>query len=253
MSTIDKALALLTFFSERRAAIGLTEFASLARYDKATTRRMLLALLRCGFVEQDRSTREYRLGPAVVQLARVREATFPMDAVVQPTLRRLSDATGETAHFSLAWAGALATMDLIESERAHRVRLDKGETLPLHATASGIAYLAFAPPEALDALNAPLRAFTGKTVTDATKLRTQINTARREGWAVSRDGYEEGVFGLAAPIIGQDRFAIGAIAVAAPLSRVNSDIQRRICIAVVAAAQEISRAVGGSSSREAAA
>jgi DNA-binding IclR family transcriptional regulator len=252
MSTIDKALALLTFFSERRPAIGLTELAGLARYDKATTRRMLLALFRCGFVEQDRTTREYRLGPALVQLARVREATFPIESVAQPVLRRLAQATGETAHFSLASAGALATMGLVESERAHRVRLDRGETLPLHATASGVAYLAFAPPDALAALDEPLRAYTAKTLTDAGKLRTRINTARREGWAVSRDGYEEGVFGLAAPVIGLDGFAIGAIAVAAPVSRVSNDIERRIRTAVVSAAREISRALGGSS-REAAA
>jgi DNA-binding IclR family transcriptional regulator len=252
VSTIDKALSLLTHFSERRPALGLTQIAGLAQYDKATTRRMLLALSRCGFVEQDRETREYRLGPALVQLARLREAAFPIEAVVSPVLRRLSEASGETAHFSLASAGALATMGLAESERAHRVRLEWGEKLPLHATASGIAYLAFAPPEALAVLDAPLRAYTSKTVTDSARVRTRVNAARQDGWAVSRDGFEEGVFGLAAPIIGRDRFAIGAIAVAAPASRVSVNVERRIRALVVAASREIAQALGGATRRVAA-
>lgn len=247
MTTIDRALALMEFFSEARPALGLTQLASMATYDKATTRRMLMALLRCGYVEQDRASKEYRLGPAVVRLARVREATFPITALVEPVLRKISDATGETVHFSLASGTSLATVGLVESTRAHCVRLDKGESLPLHATASGIAYLAFAPPNVALEPQKRLRSFTPKTITDYNKLRGKISVAQRDGWASSADGYEEGVFGIAAPVLGADGYAVGAVAIAAPASRVDERAQQQFRTLIVNAAKQISRALGGSS------
>lgn len=247
MTTIDRALALMEFFSEARPALGLTQLAALATYDKATTRRMLMALLRCGYVEQDRITKEYRLGPAVVRLARVREATFPINAIVEPVLRRISETTGETVHFSLASGASLATVGLVESTRAHCVRLDKGESLPLHATASGIAYLAFAPPNAALESQKRLRSFTPKTITDYNKLRTRISTAQRDGCAASADGYEDGVFGIAAPVLGADGYAVGAVAIAAPTSRIDERTQQQFRTLVISAGKQISRALGGSS------
>lgn len=245
MTTIDRALALMELFSESRPALGLTQLAALASYDKATTRRMLMALLRCGYVEQDRATKEYRLGPAVVRLARVREATFPISAIVEPLLRRLSEATGETSHFSLVSGSSLATVGLVESTRAHCVRLDKGESLPLHATASGIAYLAFAPPNAALEPQKRLRAYTPKTITDFNKLRAKVSTAQREGCASSADGYEDGVFGIAAPVLGADGYAVGAVAIAAPASRVDARIEQQFRTLVLNAGKQISRALGG--------
>lgn len=247
MTTIDRALALMEHFSQTRPAIGLTQLAQLGGYDKATTRRMLMALVRCGYVEQDPATKEYRLGPAVVRLARVREATFPIGIIVDPVLRRIAEATGETAHFSLVCGGSLATMGLVESTRAHCVRLGMGEVLPIHATASGIAYLAFAPLGALPEPQTRLRSYTSKTITDVNKLRSKINAARRDGWATSADGYEEGVFGLAAPVIGANGYAVGAVAIAAPISRINTRIEQQLRTLVVTAGKQISRALGGSS------
>ncbi|MBL8266668.1 IclR family transcriptional regulator [Steroidobacter sp.] len=247
MTTIDRALALLEHFSETRPAIGLTQLAALSEYDKATTRRMLMALTRCGYIEQDRATKEYRLGAALVRLARVREATFPIQSIIEPMLRKIVEATGETAHFSLACGASLATLGLVESSRAHCVRLEKGEALPLHATASGIAFLAFAAPGNGLPPRASLRAFTPKTVTDVAKLGTKIAAARRNGWASSVDGYEDGVFGLAAPVFGADGYAMGAVAIAAPSSRVTTRLEPRLRAVITDAAKEISQALGGSS------
>ncbi|MFT5111764.1 MAG: DNA-binding IclR family transcriptional regulator [Parasphingorhabdus sp.] len=70
MQTTDKALSLLSQFSESRPQIGLSEFARLARFDKATTRRLLISLIRNGLVEQHPETRKYRLGASILSLAR---------------------------------------------------------------------------------------------------------------------------------------------------------------------------------------
>jgi len=156
-STVDKALTLLGFFTERRSAAGLSELARLSGFNKATTLRFLNSLEAKGFVEQDAATRAYHLGPAFLRFAQVRESSFPFARAVRDILHGLVEKTGETAHVSALSGGVLANIDRVESKRSNRVVLDPGEVLPFHATASGIVYLAFADPDVTGAaLKAPL-------------------------------------------------------------------------------------------------
>ena len=245
MQTIDKALGLLGFFSEGRPAIGLSEIARLSGFNKATTRRFLLALEKHGFVEQDAKTRAYRLGPGLLRLARVREAVSPVQTVVQPILEDLVSRIGETAHFSLYAGGSLATIGLVESTKSNRVMLERGETIPLHATASGMAFMAFAQPKIVDAaLGKTLTGHTAQTTTDAAELRKQLQSVRKAGVAVANGSYEDGVCGIAAPVLGQDGFARGAVAVAAPASRAKRNVISAIHPEVRRAAAEIASAMG---------
>jgi DNA-binding IclR family transcriptional regulator len=245
LQTIDKALSLLDFFSEQKATIGLSEFARLSGYNKATARRFLVALEKHAFVEQDVTTRAYRLGPAVLRLARVREATAPVTAITEPILEDLVEDTGETAHFSLYGGRSLATVGLVESVKSNRVMLGKGEAIPLHATASGIAYLAYARPAIVDrVLGKPLTAFTEYTVTDADSIRRQLASVRKLGVAVMKNTYEDGVCGIASPVFDINGFACGAVAIAAPVARA----QRKVITAgqhrIRRAASDITLAMG---------
>ena len=247
MSTVDKALELLNFFSERDPEIGLSEIARRSGYDKATTRRLLVSMERQGVVEQDLRSKKYRLGPALIRLARVRESTHPLESVVNTVLERIVEETGETAHFSLIAGGALATVGMKESPRANRVSLERGERLPLHATASGLAFLAFAPRDQVKrALARELRAHTDRTITDPDGLRQMIEAVKRSGIAVSNQGYETDVFGMAAPVFDGSGFARGAVAVATPKSRMNATVETTNSTALRQAAVELTRALGAS-------
>ncbi|MCH8072908.1 MAG: IclR family transcriptional regulator [Proteobacteria bacterium] len=245
MQTVDKALGLLGFFSEGRPTIGLSEIARLSGFNKATTRRLLLALEKHGFVEQDAKTRAYCLGPSLLRLARVREAVSPVQTVVRPILEDLVARIGETAHFSLPAGGSLATIGLVESTKSNRVMLERGEVIPLHATASGIAFMAFARPEIVDvALDTKLTRHTPHTITDTQDLRQQLRAVAKAGVAVAKSSYEDGVCGIAAPVLGEDGFARGAVAVALPVSRAKRTVIAAIQPEVRRAAAAITTAMG---------
>ena len=168
---VKRALSLLDLFSESAPEIGLSDAARLSGHDKATVHRLLNTLREAGLVEQNATSKLYRLGPAVLHLARMREATFPVIAVVQPLLDQLAETTGETTHCSLYTNNALAVIATRESKKANRVSMRGSETLPFHATASGLAFLAFAAPEVLGkALDLPLTRFTDDTITSQPAL-----------------------------------------------------------------------------------
>lgn len=248
MSTVEKAISLLEMFTAREPEIGLSDLARKAGFDKATTRRLLVALTKHGLVEQDFDSRRYRLGAGLSRLARIRDTHFPFLQVALPAMRALAAETGETVHLSEYAAGSLLTVHVELSARANRVNVDVGQTLPLHATASGIALLAFARPEVAGRLTqSSLEAFTAHTVTDHDRLTAAVRQAASRGYSRSAQGYEDGVHSVAAPILGAEGFAIGTIAVAAPVSRIDDEAAAAHGEAVMRAANSVSTQLNGES------
>lgn len=246
MQTVDKAVELLGLFSEHEPEIGLSEISRRANFDKATSHRLLLALAKHGLVEQNPDNRRYRIGPGVLRLARVRETTMPLTAIVQPVLKRLVDGTGETAHFTLLSGRNLATIAIRESRRSNRVNMTLGESLPLHATASGLVILAFLEDKKpLIMKTLKLEPFTELTMIDRTQIDPVLEKARELGYVSNLGYYEVDVCSIAAPVFDSSGSPMGAIAVAAPQARFTEENQEIIKTQVVAAAAEITSRTGG--------
>ncbi len=226
MGTVTKTLKLLDFFSNDRPSIGLTEFVKLSGYDKATTHRRLTELVSSGFLEQDLQTRAYRLGPAIMRLAYVRERIFPIRESAMPTLRRLSEVTQETVHISLIQGReGLGTLAHLEST-AHgmRVYIDESELLPFHATSSGLATLAFTDDSLLEhVLSKTMATFTKNTITQPDKLKELVESTRQSGFAIQCGGFEDQVHGIATPLFDNYGNSIGAVAVATPKTRLTDE------------------------------
>ncbi len=225
MSTVEKAISLLELFSAAEPELGLSDLARRSGFDKATTRRLLVSLANRGMVEQDATSRRYRLGAGLSRLARIRDTHFPYVPVAAPLVRELAQETSETVHLSEFGGGSLLTVFVELSPRANRVNVDVGQILPLHGTASGLAFLAFSRPETLKAyFEHPLETFTAYTVTRRESVLEAVKLAAERGYSRSEQGYEEGVHSVAAPILGADGYAIGTLAVASPVSRVDDQL-----------------------------
>ena len=246
MGTVSKALALLDILAGTQARLGLTEIAKVANYDKATTRRLLVELKACGFVDQDDTSRDYLLGPTLLMLGRVREERFPFFRIAQPVVRALAEATTETAHASEYGGGALNSVCVQASDKSNRVIIEVGERLPLHATASGLAYLAAATPAFVTAtLAKPLTRFSDRTETDPTIIAALVAEAQARGYSLSDQLKEGGVHSVAAAILNPRQFPVGAIAVAMPAVRSTPEVLAQYGALVRQAATEISARLYG--------
>lgn len=247
MGTTSKALSLLELFSRATPTLGLSELARRSELNKATVHRLLRDLAAHGFVEQVGAAREYRLGPAVLRLAHLREAAVPMREVVRPILADLATETGETAHVSLVQGTELVTFDFAYSQ-AHGTLVTMGDApvLAFHATSSGLAVLAFCAPDFVDrALGGKLGSFTSKTCTDPRAIRAALEPIRREGVAESEGGFEADVHSHAMPLFDVHRRCIGALAVAAPAARMAPDLRALIRSALRRQAPRLTTALGG--------
>lgn len=247
MGTTSKALVLLDLFTRQRPLIGLSELARLSGTNKATCYRLMTELMDHGLIEQVGTAREYRIGPAVLRLAALREATVPTREAAQPILQALATATGETAHMSHLVAGRLVTMAYAYSS-AHgmRIMMEDADTLAFHATSSGFAVLAFSDPAFTDAvLKTPLAALTPATPTDPDAVRERLVRTRATGLAQTENTFEADVSSLAVPLFGSDGTCIGALAVAAPAMRMTPDLRARILPELLRAARDLVALWGG--------
>lgn len=223
MGTITKALELLAFFSRANPSIGLTDFVRLAQRDKATVHRHLVELEQNGFLEQDKVSRAYRLGPAILRLTGVREATFPMRAVLRPLVTQMAEDAGELVHVSLLQGDFMSPVFHADPKRhGTAVSFDEAQLQPLHATASGLAALAFTSDKLRKhILSKPLKPYTDRTITDATTLQDTLHQIRRYGVARSDRAFDPEVASQGVPLFDQSGDVIGALSIAVPTVRLD--------------------------------
>jgi|ETNmetMinimDraft_23_1059889.scaffolds.fasta_scaffold16857_2 DNA-binding IclR family transcriptional regulator len=243
VSTIIKALDILDLFSPAQPALGLSEAARILGRDKASVLRHFSALEKKGMVEQDTVTKHYHLGPALSRLAMVREQTAPANHSIVNVVRQLAKSSGETTHLSRYSNGRLVQGKVIDapSRSGIRVQVNPAEELPLHATASGIAFLSVCTRGTREQVLAkPLNNYTASTPTTREIVLEHVEVARQQGFAIALGTYESGAIGIAAAVFNATGDACGAISVASPESRMDTARQQQIVTLVLEAARQIS-------------
>lgn len=244
MGTVGKALDLLDLFTRAQPQLGLSQLARASGVNKATCHRLLTELESRGLVEQTGPAREYRLGPATLRLAALREATVPTRDAAMPILRHLAEATGETAHLSHLVGAKLQTIAFAYASRPGvKVMMEDADVLPFDLTASGAAVLAHHPQAAQIITRLP----------DPQALQARVEAARRRGWAETVSTFEKDVHGLAVPLFDATGTCTGALAVAAAAPRMTPALHATITAALVAAGNDITRLWGGQPPTEGAA
>ncbi|MGI9368223.1 MAG: IclR family transcriptional regulator [Ruegeria sp.] len=245
MSVIEKAIGLLSHFSPLRPEIGLSEFRRLSSHDKATTYRYLSALEAVGLVEKNPANKAYRIGPSVLRLAELREATVPRTQGVLQPLAILAEQTGESAHASVLSGTTLHSLAAHESTK-HSTRVVIDVTiLPLHATASGLAALAFGGQELREAALADMHRYTEQTPVSADDLDAAIARARETGVGTSGGTFEAGVHGMSVPVFDQSGAVAGAVSVASVSTRMSPEQERLNQASLIEAGRQITRNWGG--------
>lgn len=217
MKTVDKAMRVLDQFSLETPELGLSELSRMADLDKAAARRLLVAMQEHGFIEQRADTRKYRLGHGFLRLARIREATVPLSRIAQDAIDWLVEQVNETAHASVPGRLGMTTIAYRLPKRGHVVQFDPAELLPFHATGTGLAYLAFAPADEIEAILSMERSpITADTITARADLVAATERFRAQGYAQTQTSFDADVSSIALPFYQDSAAPLGCIALALP-------------------------------------
>ncbi|WP_030909930.1 IclR family transcriptional regulator [Streptomyces sp. NRRL F-5126] len=213
---VDKAMEVLEALVEGGGGPHrLGEIARRTGLTKPTVHRHLRTMADYGFAQVAEGG-SYRPGPRLLGLAAAALDAGPGLGLARPVLADLRQRTGLLAYYAVRDADDAVFLALSEPSREYRMSARPGGRAPLYCSAAGLAMLSALPPaEVGDVLDGagPLPARTPHTLTDPAALRAELADCGRRGYAVDDEFEEQDARAVAAPVVGADGRAVGAIAV----------------------------------------
>lgn len=247
--SVDRALALLSLIGRHSVSgMPLSAIVSQTGLNKATTRRLLLALMRAGLVEQSGENRSYHLGEEAYLLGLLAQGRHGLLSQAIGSLQRLSRETGDAAFVSVR--RGLYSVCLHREEGSHPIRtyaLMPGGHHPLGVGAGSLAMLAALPEDEAEAVMAANRAEMESNyprLPPAT-LRAQLAQTRESGVALNPGLIFEDSWGLGVALRGPDGQLVGAVSLAAVESRMKEPRRRELAQKLQAEARLIETRLAG--------
>ncbi|MBV9599609.1 MAG: IclR family transcriptional regulator, partial [Chloroflexi bacterium] len=187
--SVGKAFQILAAFSVQRPELTASQIAAEIGMDRSTTHRFLTTLLDIGAVVRDPATRRYGLGLPLLGYACVLSNTLEVRRIALSHLHEL--------HRDLEATVSLGVRDGAEVVLVERQSLagpwvppggiEIGFRFPMHASATGLAILAFLAPDEIEGalrgleLKARTPAYAGYT----RRIGQTVAEIRRVGYATS--------------------------------------------------------------------
>ncbi|HEX6231185.1 MAG TPA: IclR family transcriptional regulator [Actinomycetota bacterium] len=232
VGTLDRAVMVLE--AVESGARTFTDVARATGLSRTTAHRLVKALEAHRFLAFYGGF-GYRLGPRLLRLATEAARELPLRDVAHPVLERLARSTGESAQLFVRSGDERVCIDAVESVNELRTIVPVGASLPLHAGSAAKVFLAWDPRPSRHVRRA----------TDPARFGRDIELVRSRGWASSAGERQSGVGSVSAPVLGAYDILLAAVSVSGPASRLGRAGARRYAPAVVGAAREIERALGG--------
>ena len=235
----------LALFSTNRTELSVIEAATLVRWPRSTTYRLMAQFEKARFLDRDDETGRYRLGIRLSWLGELAQRSTSLQRIAQPVLLRLSRQTGETATL-LVLADGEGTA-VLHSEGSHRVVAKGllGRYWPLHASAGGKALLAWLPEEERRPLLKKARTkYTPTTITGDAVLTRELKQVRERGYSTVRGEFMDDVWGAAVPVFNHRNELVAAITLGGPRSRVTVARLPELGHVLIAAGEGVSRSLG---------
>jgi DNA-binding IclR family transcriptional regulator len=202
VEAVARALAILRAFAADRSALTLTEVAAATGLYKSTVLRLAATLEAEGFLIRG-SDRRFRPGPELWRLGMLYQRNLDLGDLIRPSLRRLVEATGETASFYVADGDERICLYRLNSPHSLRFHLEEGQRLPIDRGAAGRVLSACGGPPTAD----------GKEI-------------RERGFYVSLGERDPEVAAAAVPVIDIEGRLRGALSVSGIRSRFDADARQ---------------------------
>jgi DNA-binding IclR family transcriptional regulator len=246
IQSVDRAARILKALAGGPRRLGVSQLADQLGLPRPTVHGLLQTLQAHGFVEQDRDSDKYQLGPGLLHLGSSYLDLNELRARSLVHAERLAQRTGEAVRVGvLHGAHVVVVHHVFRPDAAFQV-LEVGAQLPAHATALGKAMLAHLPEPLLDD-DDPLPRLTNKTL-NVHGLVKELDEIRDTGIAREKDEAVLGESSLAAPIADHSGHAVGAIAIVGETRRIfPRGPAKGLPEAVAEAARSVSHELGARS------
>ena len=242
--TLARGLTCLEVLAELREPAGCSQVAAAMNVSRAAARRILLTLEHLGYVIKQRGL--YAASPKVLSLGRGILAKTSVWSAVVPEVVAMADRCNDPCSISVLDGLDILFVCRDSTRRIYTSRLEAGDRLPAHCSASGKVLLAALPPaELARRLAATVLAKRGpKSITVQNQLEAALQAVRTDGFAVALDEMEDETLSIAVPLHERSGRIVAAMSFASHRSRRSvEDLQDQILPHLRHAARNVERII----------
>ncbi|WP_422934154.1 IclR family transcriptional regulator [Sinomonas sp. P47F7] len=205
---------LLRLVGSNPSGASTTWLAREAGLTRPTAHRLLTSLAAEGLLDTDARSGDWVLGTELYLLGSIAASRFSFEELARPSLRRLAEASGESAFYSIRQGSE--TVCLLREEGSFPIRsfvLREGVRFPLGVASAGLAMMAFLPAREQESYLSRWTEHAGEFAAGHTEstVRQELEQTRLRGYSVNPGLVLEGSYGMGAAVFDGNRNPVGAV------------------------------------------
>lgn len=222
IETLDRGLRVIQSFGIDRRPMTLSDLSKSVNLPRATVRRILMTLVRSGFVVGDE--RLFSLTPRVLLLASAYLTSNQINTVMQPLMDEVASKAKEVCSLAILDGEEVVFIARSSPARVFSTGLDVGYRLPAFCTSVGRVLLGRLANDELtrtvDGMKLPPQ--TQSTLVDKSAVIATIIADRTKGYSLVDQEAEEGFRSISVPIRRYDGVVIAAANIGAHVDRITT-------------------------------
>ena len=239
---LEKGLDIMELLSTEEAGLMQTEIARAMGRSVSEIFRMLVVLQARGYVSQDPASGRYGLTTLLFEIAHRTPPIKRLTTHAAAAMQRLVRAVNQSCHLAIVAGDSVIVVGQVDSPGNNIMSVRLGAKIDLWRASSGRVMMAHCRPAQLDEALATVPLPDGKTPAE---LRAELAAIRADGHEVMDSFVARGIVNICAPVFDHSGAAVAALTIPY-LQRYAETIPFDACkSAVIAAAAQISRNLGG--------
>ena len=223
IQVIERMNALLDALARQSDPVSLKDLSSQTGLHPSTAHRILNDLVLARMVDRTEPGL-YQLGMRLLELGNLVKTRLNIRDAAATPMRELHRLTGETVNLSVRQGDEIVYVERAVSERSGmQVVRAIGGRAPLHLTSTGKLFLAHEEMRAVRsyAMRTGLSGQTRNSITEVSRLESELQDVRNHGFARDNEELELGVRCIAAAIQDDAGRIVAWLSISAPADRAN--------------------------------
>jgi DNA-binding IclR family transcriptional regulator len=234
LGTLDKTFQIIDLLAKHSRGLRLSEMSVALGLPGSSIHHILSTLRSFDYVDQDSDNKRYRLGFKFLVISSTILNHLDIRKTAYNHLRQLHLQVNETVNLTILRNGQVTFIDKIQKVGGLSLDTYIGFSTAPHAAASGKVLLSELGRSEIEAIyrTKSLKAYGKNTITGMAQLLEELESVRKQGYAVDNEEYYEGVRCVAAPVRSSSKI-VAAVSVTGSiftmtLERINKEIIRRV-------------------------
>lgn len=243
IASISKICKILNCFTSDEPVLGNSEIAEKLNMNASTVHHLVRTLCAEGMLIQDEQ-RKYRLGWKLLEWGNQVMFQQEIYSGAIPLVEELVRNFSGTVHIGMFDRGDVVFILKVSSKESVQISTHVGSREPAYCTSTGKVLLSFHSSPLEYTSEKGLLPKAPNTITCVKQFQTELQKIRKQGYSISDNENEHGLYGIAAPIRSYTGRTIAALNIVGPISYMQGSNREIIIQSVMNTANLISKEFG---------